>query len=378
MDNRRVKRISASKQERLMNFTVVITCAALLFCIPNINLFSQTSGDGAISGKVVDSAAKDGLPGVSIYLSGTTIGASSNKDGNYKIGNIPEGNYILVVSMIGYKPVMQNITVGKGTNIKRDFSLEYKAIEMKAIVVSEQSDEYDDYFREIQNFRNLFKKYFLGQTEFSNECEIENIDEIVFDKKFEPSIKASCSTPIVITNRALGYKIECVLLNFMFNIRQEGVSCEFYPKFEELTPADESQKVKWNENRKSAFRSSLRRFLLSNVKPDLRLNNYSFVIPRATSAYKNVPASRLTDQINKFGSIDSTCGIYFLKFKGFLFVNNLLTDEQSMIFLPYGTAYIGSDGYPVDPSSVQATGTFARHGVANMLPIDNSYLEWER
>ncbi|MBA4406219.1 hypothetical protein C0389_02995 [bacterium] len=349
----------------------------LILFVANSLIFPQSSDSGILSGKVTDSVSKDGLPGVSVYLSGTKIGASSDKNGNYKIGKIPPGKYVVVVLMIGYAPIVKNVEITSSSNIQRNFSLEYKPIEMKAVIVVEHSDEYDAYFKEVLNFRELFKKFFLGQTDFSKECRIENIEEIVFDKKFEPFIKATCPNPIRVINNALGYRIECVLLSFVFNNRQEGVSCEFYPKFEELIPESEHQKVKWNENRKSAFRSSLRRFLLSQMQVNGPLSSYGYSVPKATSLYKNIPASSLADGKEKFAYIDSTSGLYYLKFKGFLFVNNFLNDEQSMVSLPFGTAYIGADGCPIDPTSIQVTGIFAKQGVANLLPVDNSYIEWE-
>ena len=350
----------------------------LLIClVTNSIVFPQTEDLGTISGRVTDSVTQERLPGVSVYLSSTTIGVSCDKLGNYKIRKIPEGKYTIVVSMIGYEPIVQNVNIKGGSNIQKNFSLEYKTIQMNTITVQDQSDDYDDYLKELVNFRDSFKKYFLGQTEFSKDCKIENIEKIVFDKKFEPVIKAVCPNPIIVINNALGYKLECVLLSFVFNKSQDGVSCEFYPKFEELIPVDENQKIKWNENRKSAFGSSLRRFLLSQMERKGPLNNYGYVIPRGSSSFKNIPASSLADGNENFARIDSTCGLFYLKFKGYLFVNNFLMDEQSMIYLPFGTAYIGTDGHPIDPTSIQVTGTFAKHGVANMLPIDNLYMEWE-
>lgn len=201
----------------------------LAFIAFNSLIFPQESELSTIYGKVFDSITKEGLPGVSVYFSGTTIGVSSDKNGNYKIGKVPAGKYIIVVSMIGYKPLVQNLEINGSSNIQKNYSLENKPIEMKAIVVAEHSDEYDAYFKEVLNFRELFKKFFLGQTDFSKECRIENIEEIVFDKKFEPVIKATCPNPIIVINNALGYRIECVLLSFIFNNRQGGLVVNFIP-----------------------------------------------------------------------------------------------------------------------------------------------------
>lgn len=75
----------------------------LLCCVPLVMLcvlegFAQT----IITGTVKDSRDEI-LPGVSIKLKGTSIGASTNTSGNYSI-TVPEGNGVLVFSFIG----MQN------------------------------------------------------------------------------------------------------------------------------------------------------------------------------------------------------------------------------------------------------------------------------
>lgn len=75
---------------------------ALLLC--GLSLFAQ---DRTISGKVL---ADDGsaLPGVSVTVRGTTRGATTDGDGNYKI-SVPEGAR-LAFSFIGF--TTQEVTVG--------------------------------------------------------------------------------------------------------------------------------------------------------------------------------------------------------------------------------------------------------------------------
>ena len=80
----------------------LLAAVAMLFC--GLSLFAQ---DRAISGKVI---ADDGsvLPGVSVTVRGTTRGATTDADGNYKI-SVPEGSK-LRFSFIGFSN--QEVTVG--------------------------------------------------------------------------------------------------------------------------------------------------------------------------------------------------------------------------------------------------------------------------
>ena len=79
--------------------------------------------DRAISGRVTDRANSEGLPGVTVLVKGTTIGVSTNENGNYVI-NAPASATTLVFSSIGYVSVEQpisssTINVSLGTDSKQ-------------------------------------------------------------------------------------------------------------------------------------------------------------------------------------------------------------------------------------------------------------------
>ena len=62
-----------------------------------------------VSGVVIDAETKDPLPGVSISIAGTTIGASSDGNGGFSL-NVPSDQNELVFSYIGY--TTYRVTVG--------------------------------------------------------------------------------------------------------------------------------------------------------------------------------------------------------------------------------------------------------------------------
>ena len=73
----------------------------------------QTLADITIRGQVTDSNGET-LPGVSVKLKGSTIGASTDLDGRYSI-NIPDKNSVLVFTYIGY--VTQEVVLGDKTSL---------------------------------------------------------------------------------------------------------------------------------------------------------------------------------------------------------------------------------------------------------------------
>jgi TonB-linked SusC/RagA family outer membrane protein len=72
--------------------------------------------DRAISGRVTDRANGQGLPGVTVLVKGTTIGASTNSDGTYTL-SVPASATTLTFSSIGYTPVERAIGTASSIDI---------------------------------------------------------------------------------------------------------------------------------------------------------------------------------------------------------------------------------------------------------------------
>ncbi|MFD0794855.1 SusC/RagA family TonB-linked outer membrane protein [Mucilaginibacter litoreus] len=73
----------------------------------NVLLFRQISGK--VTGKVTDEKGEP-LPGATVRVAGTTLGATTDANGNYTI-TLPEGDYKLSVTFIGFRQADVAITV---------------------------------------------------------------------------------------------------------------------------------------------------------------------------------------------------------------------------------------------------------------------------
>lgn len=62
-----------------------------------------------VTGRVIDSQTKEALTGVAVQVQGTTIGAATGLDGEFRITNIPANNNVLLVSYVGYRAQQVNI-----------------------------------------------------------------------------------------------------------------------------------------------------------------------------------------------------------------------------------------------------------------------------
>jgi TonB-dependent SusC/RagA subfamily outer membrane receptor len=72
---------------------------------------------GTVAGRVVD-ARGEGIPGVTVIVEGTTLGASTNADGSYVIDGVPAGPHTLVYSSIGLNSTRVAVTVAEGQTIQ--------------------------------------------------------------------------------------------------------------------------------------------------------------------------------------------------------------------------------------------------------------------
>ncbi|WP_457619283.1 TonB-dependent receptor domain-containing protein [Lutibacter sp.] len=74
--------------------------------------FTGTLAQNAtIKGKIKQTDSTTAMSGVSIYLDKTNIGSTSNSSGNYIIKKVPEGQYTLVASAIGYHTLKKEISI---------------------------------------------------------------------------------------------------------------------------------------------------------------------------------------------------------------------------------------------------------------------------
>lgn len=85
----------------------LISLVALIIIIGNVN------AQGIIEGRIFQSDSSS-LSSVSIYLENTNFGTASNSLGNFKLGNIPSGEYTVVFSCVGYEKTLQKVNVVDG------------------------------------------------------------------------------------------------------------------------------------------------------------------------------------------------------------------------------------------------------------------------
>ncbi len=112
---------------------------ALAFLSMSLLQASFAQGVGTIKGVVFDKTSKDRLPGANIVVKGTSVGTTTNLNGEYVIRNAPTGSQTVLVSYIGYTSISVVVNIPDGVNVNQDFALAPTTIQGAEVVVTGQA-----------------------------------------------------------------------------------------------------------------------------------------------------------------------------------------------------------------------------------------------
>ena len=121
---------------------LVSLCCALLPALAEHPEYPELrKSDANIIGHILDKKTNEHLPYITVALKGTTIGTVTDATGHYFLKNLPEGNFVLEISSVGYKTISRNVTLKKGKTLEENFEIEEDAIALDGVVVSANRSE---------------------------------------------------------------------------------------------------------------------------------------------------------------------------------------------------------------------------------------------
>lgn len=97
------------------------------------------SATGIVKGKILDRETREPLPGATVLVKGTNIGAASNIRGEYTISSVPAGSQMLTVTYVGYVSVSVEVQVVDGGEVGKDIFLQSGAVTGKTVIVTAQA-----------------------------------------------------------------------------------------------------------------------------------------------------------------------------------------------------------------------------------------------
>jgi hypothetical protein len=350
---------------------------------------AQPIPQSTITGRVIDDSTAAAVEFANVFLAQTTLGCTTDQNGQFEIKNVPPGSYEIVASRVGYTMRSLKATVIQSEIRQLRIKLKPTSIVHSGVTVSADPSHWREQFQK-------FQKLFLGTTPNAGRCKITNPEVINFDDH-DSSFAAAASAPVEIDNEALGYHVRFELTSFRLepgnsqiglrSRRRDVLVCEGFPHFALLTPATEREGERWKENRKHAFRGSLRHFLTYLVKGDMKHDEFEFyLMPQIRLQNTPIDRTRISFfNLDLILSPTSSREHKSLRFKGVLEVEytreniesgyNLLrkqgTDSQvSWLELKYDSVSVSPRGIIRETFPTQVYGYWAWKRLADMLPLD--------
>jgi len=116
----------------------IITCLYLLSLF-QFSLAQRKHTDANIVGHVVCRGVH--IPFANVAIKGTTIGTVTDETGHFQLINLPEGDQIIAVSVIGYKPQERTVQIKPHSTAELKFDLEEDILNLEEVVISADRSE---------------------------------------------------------------------------------------------------------------------------------------------------------------------------------------------------------------------------------------------
>lgn len=110
-----------------------------LLCLVSFLCAAATLGaqgqPGRVTGRVSDADANAPLPRASVVVTGTRLGTQTRPDGSFTIFGVAPGTYRVRVTLIGYSPAEQTVTIAPGGSAVANFAVHRVAATLSQVVV---------------------------------------------------------------------------------------------------------------------------------------------------------------------------------------------------------------------------------------------------
>ena len=232
-----------------------------LICFVCILLFQSSYAQAtAEKGILLDKLTNQPIAGASVFINASGIGTISGSDGRFDLSKFIQaqfGHPVLTIAAIGYETANYNLANAKGVVV---IYLNPLVRELQTVTVkAAEKNGWEKYGKD-------FIESFLSYSDFSKLCTIENPEvlKFYFDRNTN-ALNVVARKPLIIQNKALGYKITYWLENFEHNFSTRILSYSGLTYYEDLIRPNKrkAQAARWILNREAAFEGSVMHFVRS-------------------------------------------------------------------------------------------------------------------
>ncbi len=339
-----------------------------------------------LSGEVRDAETGVPLTGAHVFIASSMIGTTTDREGKYVLSGVPLGAHRLYVSMLGFEDDFLDILLRSDETRSFDFALQPSVLEVGEIIVEAERD------RRWKRRLERFTREFIGETPNAEQTTILNPEVLDFEDT-RGTFTAVASAPLLIENRALGYRIQYFLTDFESTpgrVRYDGEGL-----YQELEPEHAEEARTWELKRREAFVGSFRHFMLALIAGRSEAQGFqTFSRPSASSKRGDsfseasvIANQRFPIKPESLLSTGDVAGEFVLDFDGHLeivfmgeqedpaYLDWSLRPERSnprfqtsWTSLDHGPAIVDYKGDTLDPYAVVFMGYWAFERVADDPP----------
>lgn len=120
--------------KRTANVFRNLTIALAFVAFGAVGVAAQNTG--TVTGLVRDAVSLAPLAGAQVSVEGTGVGGLVNNVGRFLLLNVPAGQQTINVTLIGYSPASQTVTVTAGETATVDFRLREQALSLEGVIVT--------------------------------------------------------------------------------------------------------------------------------------------------------------------------------------------------------------------------------------------------
>jgi hypothetical protein len=305
-----------------------------------------------IKGTVLDEATESPIWYASVYFNGTFVGTTSDENGHFALDISKNASMPISISAIGYYSItLTEVSQDKPITVY----LAPKVYELSEVVITARPSS-----RERKANLKIFRDEFLGTTSNALNCEILNENDITFGVGTDDdTLKAFASKPLLIYNRALGYKITYYLDRFEYYRKSTSFLYKGSIIFKEDLAAYETQQMSLERRRRFTYLGSRTHFFRALWANDIRSSGFVIrSLQNVNLNYRDIVSEE--DNQKKF-----------LSFRENLVIYHYTNSGSSYVVFLKDHVYFDSNGY-FDPSGISWEGEMARQRIADWLPYEYS------